>query len=81
LITSNGFQPKTDARIAGHAQRALTEGAESRFQRRKWGDSVPDPGAYVFSSLGGRSAILPMHGKKELGKGLENAMKKQLGLK
>lgn len=27
------------------------------------------------------SSVLPMHGKKELGKDLENALKKQLGLK
>lgn len=38
-------------------------------------------GSHLKVRLGGRSAILPMHGKKELGKGLENAIKKQLGLK
>jgi predicted RNA binding protein YcfA (HicA-like mRNA interferase family) len=31
--------------------------------------------------LNGNQSVLPMHGKQELGKGLENAIKKQLGLK
>jgi predicted RNA binding protein YcfA (HicA-like mRNA interferase family) len=30
---------------------------------------------------GDKRSVLPMHGKKEIGKGLENAIKKQLGLK
>jgi mRNA interferase HicA len=31
--------------------------------------------------LNGRQSTLPMHGKGELGKGLEAAIKRQLGLK
>jgi hypothetical protein len=34
-----------------------------------------------IQAVAGTSAILPMHGKKEIGKGLEIAIKKQLGLK
>lgn len=41
----------------------------------------PAKGSHLKVRLGGRAAILPMHGKKELGKGLENAIRKQLGLK
>jgi mRNA interferase HicA len=38
-------------------------------------------GSHLKVRLGDRSSVLPMHGKKELGKGLEKAIKKQLGLK
>jgi mRNA interferase HicA len=31
--------------------------------------------------LGGKSSVLPFHGKKELGKGLIDKIKKDLGLK
>jgi mRNA interferase HicA len=41
----------------------------------------PGKGSHLKVRLGRRSAVLPMHGKKEIGKGLENAVKKQLGLK
>jgi mRNA interferase HicA len=44
------------------------------FQRTKSG--------HLRVDLGGRSSVLPMHGKnKELGTGLVNAIRKQLGLK
>jgi mRNA interferase HicA len=38
-------------------------------------------GSHLKVRLGGRSSILPIHGKKEIGRGMENAIKKQLGLK
>ena len=38
-------------------------------------------GSHLKVRLGERSSVLPMHGKKDLGRGLENAIKKQLGLK
>lgn len=42
----------------------------------------PGKGGHLKVFLGSRMAILPMHGKnKELGTGLVNAIKKQLGLK
>ena len=42
-----------------------------------------EPGVAVIRpfAVGNRMSVLPMHGKgKELGKGLVNAIKKQLGL-
>ncbi len=41
----------------------------------------PGKGSHLKVRLGDRSSVLPMHSKKELGKGLESAIKKQLGLK
>ena len=41
----------------------------------------PGKGSHLKVRLGERSSVLPMHGKRELGKGLVNAIKKQLGLK
>jgi mRNA interferase HicA len=38
-------------------------------------------GSHLKIRRGNRSSILPMHGKKEIGKALENAIKRQLGLK
>ena len=42
----------------------------------------PGPGGHLKVTLGRRWSYLPMHGaNKELGKGLVEAIKKQLGLK
>ena len=38
-------------------------------------------GSHLKVYLDGRISIIPMHGKKELAKGLVNAIKKDLGLK
>jgi len=38
-------------------------------------------GSHIKVSLDGKQSVLPMHGKTEIGKGLENAIKRQLGLK
>ena len=38
-------------------------------------------GSHLKVYLGERMSVLPMHGKKEIGKGLEGAIKRQLGLK
>ena len=38
-------------------------------------------GSHFMVRLGDRVSILPMHSGKDLGKGLERAIKKQLGLK
>jgi len=38
-------------------------------------------GSHLKVYINGNQSVLPMHGKQELGKGLENAIKKQLGLK
>lgn len=37
-------------------------------------------GSHLKVFLGGKQSTLPMHGTKELGKGLEAAIKRQLGL-
>ncbi|MBN4073575.1 type II toxin-antitoxin system HicA family toxin [Mariprofundus ferrooxydans] len=38
-------------------------------------------GSHLKVYLNGKQSVLPMHGKAEIGKGLESAIKKQLGLK
>jgi len=38
-------------------------------------------GSHLKVYLNDKQSVLPMHGKKELGKGLENAIKKQLDVK
>ncbi len=38
-------------------------------------------GSHLKVFLKGKSSVLPMHGAQELGKGLEAAIKRQLGLK
>ncbi len=40
----------------------------------------PGRGSHLKVRRGKLSSILPMHGKRELGKGLENQIKKDLGL-
>lgn len=40
----------------------------------------PGKGSHLKVTLNGRHSVLPMH-NKELGEGLVNAIKKQLGLK
>lgn len=41
----------------------------------------PGKGSHLKVLLNGRQSTLPMHGTSELGKGLESAIKRQLGLK
>jgi len=38
-------------------------------------------GSHLKVYLNGQQSVLPMHGKKEIGKGLESTIKKQLGIK
>ena len=40
----------------------------------------PGKGSHLKVRLGKFASILPMHGKKEIGKGLERRIKKDLGL-
>ena len=42
---------------------------------------LPGKGAHLKVFLNGKQSTLPMHGTVELGKGLEAAIKRQLGLK
>jgi len=41
----------------------------------------PGKGSHLKVYLNGRQSVLPMHGKGEVGKGLESSIKKQLGIK
>ena len=41
----------------------------------------PGKGSHLKVFLNGKQSTLPMHGTTELGKGLEAAIKRQLGLK
>lgn len=55
-------------------------------QMKKWlelqgATLLPGKGSYLKVFLGGLQSSLPMHGTTELGKGLEAAIKRQLGLK
>jgi mRNA interferase HicA len=42
---------------------------------------VQGRGSHLKVFLNGRQSTLPMHGTQELGKGVEAAIKRQLGLK
>lgn len=42
---------------------------------------TPGKGSHLNVYLNGKKSVLPMHGTTELGKGLEAAIKRQLGLK
>jgi mRNA interferase HicA len=55
-------------------------------QMKKWLERQgatfqPGRGSHLKVFLNGRQTVLPMHGKDDLGKGLETAIKRQLGLK
>jgi mRNA interferase HicA len=55
-------------------------------QMKKWLERQsatfqPGKGSHLKVFLNGRQTVLPMHGKDDLGKGLETAIKRQLGLK
>ena len=55
-------------------------------QMKKWLESLgatfePGKGSHLKVFLNGHQSVIPMHGTDELGKGLENAIKRQLGLK
>ena len=41
----------------------------------------PGKGSHLNVFLNGNKSVLPMHGTAEMGKGLEAAIKRQLGLK
>lgn len=59
----------------------MTSAELKRWLENKGCTFAPGKGSHLKVRLGERAAILPMHGKTELGKGLENVFKKQLGLK
>jgi mRNA interferase HicA len=61
----------------------ITTSAEFERWLEKQGCSFePGKGGHLHVSRNGKRSVLPMHGAgKEIGKGLENRIKKDLGLK
>ncbi len=52
-----------------------------KWLERQGATFIPGKGSHLKVFLNGRQAALPMHGSTELGKGIEAAIKRQLGLK
>lgn len=52
-----------------------------KWLEQKGATFLPGKGSHLKVFLYGRQSALPMHGTRELGKGLESAIKRQLGLK
>lgn len=52
-----------------------------RWLEQQGATFAPGKGSHLNVFLNGRKSVLPMHGAAELGKGLEAAIKRQLGLK
>jgi mRNA interferase HicA len=59
----------------------MTSGELKRWLEKQGCTFGTQKGSHLKVSLGDLRSIMPMHGKKELGKGLVNAIKKDLGLK
>jgi len=52
-----------------------------RWLELKGATFLPGKGPHLKVFLNGKQSTLPMHGTTELGKGLETAIKRQLGLR
>jgi mRNA interferase HicA len=60
----------------------MTSAEFKRFLEKQGCTFEPGKGGHLKVRLGSRRTVLPMHGSsKEIGKGLENRIKKDLGLK
>ena len=59
----------------------MTSGELKRWLEQQGCSFEPGKSSHLKVRLGSRSTVLPMHGKKEVGKGLERRIKKDLGLK
>jgi mRNA interferase HicA len=59
----------------------MTSAEFKRWLEQQGCSFEPGKGSHLKVRRGERSSVLPMHGKKDIGKELENAIKKQLGLK
>lgn len=60
----------------------MTSAQFKRFLAAQGCSFEPGKGGHLIVRLGQRQSVLPMHGsKKELGTGLVQAIKKQLGLR
>jgi mRNA interferase HicA len=69
-----------------HTTELFTIEAMNSKQMKRWLEQQgatfePGKGSHLKVFLNGRQSTLPMHGTTELGKGLEAAIKRQLGLK
>jgi mRNA interferase HicA len=51
-----------------------------RFLAERGCQFEPGKGSHLIVRLGSRRSVLPMHGSRELGKGLWKAILKQLGI-
>ncbi len=60
----------------------MTPGQFKRWLSKQGCTFEPGKGGHPIVRLGDKMSVLPMHGsRKEIGKGLENRIKKDLGLK
>jgi len=60
----------------------MTSAEFKRWLEKNGCTFLPGKGGHLLARRGDKKSVLPMHGKnKELGTGLVNAIKKQLGLK
>ncbi len=60
----------------------MTSGQFKRWLAKQGCTFEPGKGGHLIVRLGDKTSVLPMHGsRKEIGKGLEIAIKKDLGLK
>ncbi|HWE48598.1 MAG TPA: type II toxin-antitoxin system HicA family toxin [Bryobacteraceae bacterium] len=58
----------------------MTSNELLRFLERNGCSFAPGKGSHLKVRSGNRSSVLPMHGKKELGKGLVKKILKDLGI-
>jgi len=59
----------------------VTSAEFKRWLERQGCTFEPGKGSHLKVRHGPYSTVLPMHGKKEIGTGLMNAIKRKLGLK
>ncbi len=59
----------------------MTSAELKRWLEQQGCSFEPGKVSHLKVRLGNRSTILPIHGKKEIGKALEQRIKKDLGLK
>lgn len=60
----------------------MTSNEFKRWLQKQGAVFVPGNGGHLMVRLGGKTSVIPMHGnKKELGKGLVQKIKTDLGLR
>lgn len=85
LLPDSHAPQERSSRIIECNRSVIIERMNSK-QMKKWLEQQgatfqPGKGSHLKVFLNGRQSALPMHGTAELGKGLEAAIKRQLGLK